>query len=100
MFRSLIRLCKRVCTPVTKSVVVVFRHVARRVQRAWQTHGTRVATDSVYAAVTAVVLGGVLGVVPLKEVLSALLAAALGVFAKGCGSSEVTYAACGMTLLA
>jgi hypothetical protein len=46
----------------------------------WASHGARVAHDAAYAAVTATVLGGFLGLVPIKDVLAAVLSTVLGVY--------------------
>ena len=46
---------------------------------AWPAHVDRVATDPVYAAAAAAILAGMLGVLPPREVLVAVLAAAISV---------------------
>ena len=46
-------------------------------RRAWPAHVDRVATDPVYAAAAAAILAGMLGVLPPREVLVAVLAAAI-----------------------
>lgn len=57
--------------------------VAERLRRAWSAHGARVATDASYAAVTAVVLARFLCLVPVGDVIAAVLAALLGVYMTG-----------------
>ncbi len=54
-----------------------------RWRRVWPAHVERVATDPVYAAAAAAVLAGMLGVLPPREVLVAVLAAAIRVLLRG-----------------
>jgi hypothetical protein len=68
MLRSLRRIVKR----IARAVTALAKHLARRLCRAWKLHGQWVATDAVYAAVTATVLAGVLGLVPATDVVSAV----------------------------
>jgi hypothetical protein len=46
-------------------------------RRAWPSHLDRVATDPAYAAAAAAILAGLLGLVPPREVIVAVLAAAI-----------------------
>ncbi|HEV7205666.1 MAG TPA: hypothetical protein VGN18_13735 [Jatrophihabitans sp.] len=50
-----------------------------RLKRLWRGHSTRVATDAAYAAAAALVIGSLVGLVPVKDALGAVLAALLGV---------------------
>jgi hypothetical protein len=64
---------------IARAVTALAKHIAERLCRAWKLHGQWVATDAVYAAVTATVLAGILGLVPVTDVLSAVLSAVFGV---------------------
>src|SRR5664279_1199978 len=85
MLCCLVRIVKKVERMVMQAVSVLARNVCFRARRAWKAHRERVATDAAYAALTVMVLGGLLGTVPLTEVFAAVLAAALGVFMSATG---------------
>ncbi len=80
MLRCLIRVAKTITNTITRTVSAFAKRIAQHLRRAWASHGERVATDATYAAVTATVLAGFLGLVPVKDVLSAVLAGVLGVY--------------------
>jgi hypothetical protein len=80
MLRCLIRVAKTIANAITRTVTALAKRIAQRLRRAWASHGERVATDATYAAVTATVLAGFLGLVPIKDVLSAVMAGVLGVY--------------------
>jgi hypothetical protein len=80
MLRCLIGVAKRIIKTVTRAATAVARWIARCLRQAWKSHGDRVATDAVYAAVTATVLAGLLGLIPVKDVLSAVLTAVFGLY--------------------
>src|SRR5664279_2446398 len=85
MLCNLARLVKKVKRVVLRAASVLGRNLGHRAKRAWKAHRERVATDATYAALTAMVLGALLGTVPFTEVLAAVLAAALGVYVSATG---------------
>ena len=80
MLRYLIRVAKRIGRTIARAVTAFAKHITERLHRAWDSHGQRVATDATYAAVTATLLGWTLGLIPVKDVLSAVLTAVFGVY--------------------
>ena len=80
MLRYLIRVAKRIGRTIARAVTAFAKRIAERLRRAWKSHGDRVATDAVYAAVTATLLAGLLGLIPVKDVLSAVLTAVFGLY--------------------
>jgi uncharacterized membrane protein len=80
MLRHLIRVTKRIGRTISRAVTAFAKRIAERLHQAWTSHGQRVATDATYAAVTATVLGWALGLVPVKDVVAAVLSAVLGVY--------------------
>jgi hypothetical protein len=81
MLRCVVRLYKKIKRVVRRATAVLLRRADEQLRRAWKFHASRVTQDPTYAAVTAIVLGGFFGAVPPKQVLAAVLAAVLGVFA-------------------
>ena len=79
MLRCLIRVAKKIIKTVTRAATAVAKWIAQCLRRAWKSHGDRVATDAVYAAVTATLLAGLLGLIPVTDVLAAVLSAVFGV---------------------
>lgn len=77
----MVRLYKKAKTTVVRAVTVLVRRVDDWLRRACSRHGSRLKTDATYAEVTAIVLSGLFGVVPVKDVVATVLAALLGVFA-------------------
>lgn len=57
--------------------------IGRRLRSLWSEHLDKVTHNAAYAAATATVLSGVLGLIPLRDVLGTVLAAALGVWLQG-----------------
>jgi hypothetical protein len=55
----------------------------RRLRRLWRAHLDCVASNPGYAAATAAVLAGALGLMAARDVLAAVLAAAFGVCLRG-----------------
>ena len=88
MLCNLVRLVKKVQGVVLRAVSVLARRLGRRARRAWKAHRERVATDPAYAALTALVLGWLLGTVPLTDLRAAVLAAALGVYMNATGQGR------------
>jgi hypothetical protein len=78
MFCCLVRIYRKVKQVIVRAATVLAWRTEQRVRQAWRAHGVRVASNATYAAVTATVLAGVLGLVPVKDVLSAVLGAVLG----------------------
>lgn len=81
MFCCLVRIYKKVKRLVVGAVRGFFRRAEQRARQAWTAHRARVARNATYAAVTATVLAGALGLAPVTDVLSAVLGAFLGVYA-------------------
>ncbi len=88
MLSFAVRLWKQVKRIIRRVVRGAAERIEVRVRRVWAAHRARVARDATYAAVTATVLAGALGLVPITDVLSAVLAAVLGVFANQRGRSR------------
>jgi hypothetical protein len=80
MFRLVVRLYKKAKKIVQRVAAVVLQRADERLRQAWVTHGAKVKTDATYAAVVTVVLSGIFGVVPVRDVAAAILAGLLGVF--------------------
>jgi hypothetical protein len=78
MLRCPVRMVTRIGKAIARAVTAFARRIAMRLRRAWKFHGERVATDAVYAEVTATVLAGLLGLIPVKDVLSTISAAVFG----------------------
>ena len=64
MLRCLMRGATRAGKSIARAVTALAKHLAQRLCREWKLHGQWVATDAVYAAVTATVMAGLLGLVP------------------------------------
>jgi hypothetical protein len=79
MFCALIRIARK----VNRWVVRTGKAIARRVAEAWRWHLDRVADNPGYAAATAAVVAGTLGLMSKHDVLAAVLAAVAGVFVRG-----------------
>jgi len=79
MFCALIRIARK----VNRWVVRTGKAIARRVADAWRWHLGRVADNPGYAAATAAVVAGTLGLMSKHDVLAAVLAAVAGVFVRG-----------------
>lgn len=83
MLCRLIRFNRKLQRFLRRAVIAVAERLTRRVRVLWHAHLEKVATNAAYAAATAAVLGGVLGVIPVRDVLAAVMAAAFGVYIKG-----------------
>ena len=81
MLCCLVRLYKKIKRLLTRVAKAVARSAEQHLRQAWAGHHERVVTNTTYAAVTATMLAGALGLVPVKDVLSAVLGAVLGVYA-------------------
>ena len=68
---------------VDKAITRTVRRVACFARRLWRRHLDRAATNAAYATAAAAVAGGLLGFVPTREVIAAVLAAALGIYING-----------------
>jgi len=79
MFCALIRIARK----VNRWVVRTATAIARRIASVWRWHLHRVADNPGYAAATAAVVAGTLGLMSKHEVLAAVLAAVAGVFVRG-----------------
>jgi hypothetical protein len=79
MFCALIGIART----VNRWVVRTAKVIARRVADAWRWHLDRVADNPGYAAATAAVVAGALGLMSKHDVLAAVLAAVAGVFVRG-----------------
>ncbi|MGH8961414.1 MAG: hypothetical protein ACRDWT_09430 [Jatrophihabitantaceae bacterium] len=80
MFCCLLRLYRKIRRQVLRAATILAWRLAHRCRRAWAAHGARVSQDATYAAATVLVLSGLFGMVPVKDVLAAVLAALLGVY--------------------
>jgi hypothetical protein len=78
MFCALIRIARK----VNRWVVRTATAIARRVAAAWRRHLDQVAGTPGYAAATAAVVAGALGM-SKHDVLAAVLAGLLGVYVRG-----------------
>lgn len=83
MLCSFIRLVRTVEHRVGRAIRSAADWIGRRLRTLWSEHLDRVTHNAAYAAATAAVLSGVLGLIPLRDVLGTVLAAALGVWLKG-----------------
>lgn len=79
MLCCLVGLLRKVDEATTRTL----RRVVRVARRLWRGHVDRAATDAAYAAAAAAVIGGLLGFVPARDVIAAVLAAALGIYING-----------------
>ena len=61
------------------AVTGIATRLVGRWRRAWPAHVARVATDPAYAAAAAAILAGMLGLIQPREVLAAVLTAAISV---------------------
>ena len=68
---------------VTDAVHVNLDRLSERLRRVWRGHRSSVANDAAYATAVAAVIGGLLGLVTLRDVVAAVLAAAVSTFANG-----------------
>lgn len=78
MFRTLNRLARAVIREGKRRLVTLINRVEARVRRLWRRHLSATRVNPVYAAAVAALIGGALGFVPGRDVLAAVLAAALG----------------------
>jgi hypothetical protein len=78
MLHSVVRFYKKIERVVRRATSVLLRGADEQLRLAWKFRASRVRQDPTYAAVTAIVLGGLFGAVPPKEVLAAVLAGVLG----------------------
>ena len=79
MLSDLTRCVRAVTTFVRRAAKAVVRVLDQRVRTAWVQHRARVSTNTAYATATVAVLGGLLGLIPARDVLAAMAAAALGI---------------------
>lgn len=83
MFCTLLRLDKKAVNTIRQKALAAPRWLELRVRRPSTAHRDTVASNVSYAAATAAVLGGLLGLVSARDVLAAVLAAAFGVYLRG-----------------
>jgi hypothetical protein len=88
--RRLIGFARGVQDILTRAVRAVTDWLSSRLRRARNAHLDAVANNAAYAAATAAVLGGVLGLIPARDVLAAILAAVPGVYARRFGAAGTT----------
>ncbi len=83
MLCRLIRLARRIDEIVADRLRRIARRIAGLIRRAWRDHLDQVANNAAYAAAAGAVIGGLLGFVPARDVIAAVLAAALGLYVNG-----------------
>ncbi|HEY2299780.1 MAG TPA: hypothetical protein VGH43_18765 [Jatrophihabitans sp.] len=79
MLCCLAGLARKVDEVITRTV----RRVACAARRLWRGHVDRAATNAAYAAAAAAVIGGLLGFVPARDVIAAILTAVFGIYING-----------------
>ena len=79
----LIRLARKIDQAFTSKLRAFARLVATLIRRAWQDHLDRAANNAAYATAAVAVVGGLLGIVPARDVIAAVFAALLGLYIKG-----------------
>jgi len=80
MLCTLIRLARQAQRIIARTARALIDAAACRLRDLWQTHLNRVGGNAGYAAATAAVLAGGLGLLPARDVIAAVLAAAFGVY--------------------
>jgi hypothetical protein len=92
MLCRLIRLARGVQDVLSRAAGAVTDWLGQRLRRAGTgtAHLDMVESNVGYAAAIAAVLGGLLGLVPARDVLAAILAAVLGAFLRRAGASSTT----------
>lgn len=83
MFRTFVTRAKRAAAATSHTAVAAVDWLGRRLRPVWAAHRDKVATNAAYASATAAVLAGLLGLLSPRDVIAAVLAAALGVYLRG-----------------
>jgi hypothetical protein len=83
MLSTLIGIARAMERAAARVIQKVGDWVARRLTGVWATHLERVAGNAGYAAATAAVVAGVLGLMSARDVLAAVIAGALGIYLRG-----------------
>jgi hypothetical protein len=88
MLCSVIRPIRKITHLAARSIRRPAHRIVLRLRSLRSRHLQKVSTDAPYAAASAAVLSGLLGLIPMRDVLGAILAAALGVYLKGSQASS------------
>jgi len=79
----MIRLVRKINEVVSRAARAAATWLARRLRKLWAEHIDRLSNNAAYAAAAGAIVGGLLGFMPARDVLAAVLAAVLGVSING-----------------